>query len=171
MRSFLKIIDSISDWTGKTTCWLAAALVGLISLEVILRYVFNSPTMWGYETQLMAGGVLYAMGWAYAQRHRAHIRIDIVYLRLPPRYRAGIDVFGTFFTFFPLLGVFTYAAINKAVISWKIGEVGVATWWYPPLAPFRTAVAIGFLIFFLQGLAQFIRDFYRLVRNKNYDSS
>ena len=169
MRNFLKIIDSISEWTGKTACWLAAALVGLISLEVILRYVFNSPTMWGYETQLMAGGVLYAMGWAYAQRYHAHIRIDVIYTRLPPRFRAGIDVFGTLLILFPLLGVFTYAAVGQAVHSWKIGEVGLETYWYPPMAPFRTAVAFGFLIFAFQGLVQFIRNSYLLIRNKNYD--
>jgi len=43
------------------------------------------------------------------------------------------------------------------------------TYWYPPLAPFRTVVALAFLLLAIQGVAQFIRDFYRLIRNKSYD--
>ena len=169
MKRFLKIIDSISEWTGKTACWLALAIVVLISFEVTLRYVFNSPTIWGYETQLMVGGSLYALSWAYAQRYNSQIRIDVIYTRLSPRVRAGIDAFGTFFLFFPILGAFTYGAIGKAINAWVTGEVGTWFYWFPPLAPFRTVIAFGFLIFALQGLANFIRDAYFLVRNKNYD--
>ena len=169
MKSFLKIIDSISEWAGRTACWLAAALVGLISFEVTMRYAFNSPTIWGYETQLMVGGSLYCLSLAYAQKHHAQIRIDVIYTRLSPRFKAGIDTFGTFFLFFPIFGAFTYGAVNKAIYAWRIGEVGTWFYWFPPLAPFRTVIAFGFLIFALQGVANFIRDAYYLVRNKNYD--
>jgi len=164
----IRAIDAISDRTGKAACWLASILVALISLEVIMRYIFNSPTMWNYETSMMIGGGLFATGWAYAMRHHAHVRIDVVYIHLPPRTRAAIDVFGYLLLFLPLMAMFVSSSIAWAATAWRVGEKSVETYWYPPMAPFRTWVALGFALLFLQGTAQFIRDFYHLVKGKTY---
>jgi TRAP-type mannitol/chloroaromatic compound transport system permease small subunit len=125
--------------------------------------------MWNYETSLMAGGCMIALAWAYALRKHSHIRIDVIYSHLSPRVRAGIDVFGSLLLFFPLIFLFAVSSIMWAKDSWATGEVSIQTYWYPPLAPFRTVVAVGFLLLALQGTAQFIRDLYLLVRNKVYD--
>jgi TRAP-type mannitol/chloroaromatic compound transport system permease small subunit len=168
VRKIVRVIDSISDRTGRTACWLASILVFLVALEVIMRYVFNAPTMWNYETSQMTGGSLFALGWAYAHRYHSHVRIDVLYTRLSPRAKAGVDVFGTFFLFFPLMLMFISTSIAWTWQAWEINEKSVETYWYPPIAPFRTVVTIGLILFTLQGLAQFIRDFYLLVRNKTY---
>jgi TRAP-type mannitol/chloroaromatic compound transport system permease small subunit len=164
----IQVIDAISDRTGKAACWLASLLVAIISLEVIMRYVFNSPTMWNYETSMMIGGGLFAAGWAYAMRHHAHVRIDILYIHLPPRTRAAIDVFGYLLLFLPLMAMFVASSIAWAATAWEVGEKSVETYWYPPMAPFRTWVALGFILLLLQGTSQFIRDFYHLVKGKTY---
>lgn len=154
---------------GKTVCWLASILVALIALEVIMRYFFDRPTMWNYETSMMVGGSLFALGWAYAMRHHSHVRIDVFYTHLSPRAKAGIDVVGTFFLFFPLMLMFISTSIAWTVNAWEINEKSVETYWYPPIAPFRTVVTIGLILLAFQGVAQFVRDFYLLVRNKVYD--
>ena len=169
MKKIVRTIDAISDRVGKTACWLAAILVGLISLEVIMRYVFNAPTMWNYETSMMVGGSLFAMGWAYTMRHHSHVRIDVIYSQVSPRVRAGIDTFGYLLLFLPLMAMFISSSIAWAVTSWEVAEKSVETYWYPPMAPFRTLVAIGFILFFLQGTAQFVRDIYHFVKGKAYD--
>ena len=150
-------------------CWLATLLVALVSSEVIMRYVFNSPTMWNYETSMMVGGTLFAMGWAYALRHHSHVRVDVFYTRLAPRGRAVIDVLGALLLFFPLMAMFTSVSTAWAWQAWEIMEKSVETYWYPIIAPFRTMVAIGFMLITLQGIARFIRDFHLLVRNQAYD--
>ncbi|MGB2878004.1 MAG: hypothetical protein WBB97_08255 [Dehalococcoidales bacterium] len=38
--------------------------------------------------------------------------------------------------------------------------------WYPITGPIRTVVVLGLCLFALQGVAQFIRDLYRLIRNE-----
>ena len=169
MRKILKTIDAISDRAGKIMCWLATLLVALVSSEVIMRYVFNSPTMWNYETSMMVGGTLFAMGWAYALRHHSHVRVDVFYTRLAPRGRAVIDVLGALLLFFPLMAMFTSVSTAWAWQAWEIMEKSVETYWYPIIAPFRTMVAIGFMLITLQGIARFIRDFHLLVRNQAYD--
>lgn len=134
-----------------------------------MRYVFRRPTMWGYETMIMTGAAMYALAWAYVHREKAHIRVDVFYMRLSARGKAVIDAICTFFLFFPLISLLGYMAFSWMVRAWKIGEKSVESYWYPPIAPLRTAVFLGLLFFGLQGLAQFIRDVYLLVRNKSYD--
>jgi len=169
MRVFLRVIDAFTEWTGRVALWPATILVLLVFLEVILRYAFNRPTMWNYETALMVGGALYALAWAYCHKYRLHIRVDVFYGRLSPRAKAIVDVISNLLFFFPISFALAYAAIAATIHSWAVHETSIQTYWYPPLAPFRTAVMLGFVLFALQGTANFIRDFYFAIRSKNYD--
>ena len=169
MRAILRVVDSISEWTGKAVRWLCVALVLVMTYEVTMRYVFDAPTMWAYETSVMIGGSIFVLGLAYVHRHRGHIRVDVFYEHLSPKGKAIIDVIFASLFLFPLLIILIDASVSYMWRAWLIGEKSVETYWYPPAAPFRTAVAIGFCLFLLQCLAQFVRDLYLLVRNKPYD--
>ena len=169
MRATLRVIDSISEWTGKIIRWLCVVLVGVVVYGVILRYVFNSPTMWAYETSIMLGTTIYVLGWAYVHRHGGHIRVDVFYMRLSLRGRAIIDVVGDLLCCFPLIILLIYISAVWAGQAWSINEKMILTYWYPPAAPVRTIVVIGFCLLLFQGGAQFIRDLYQLIRNKPYD--
>jgi TRAP-type mannitol/chloroaromatic compound transport system permease small subunit len=39
--------------------------------------------------------------------------------------------------------------------------------WLPPSAPFRFVLAIGFTLFFVQTIAEFIKDLYFLITKEN----
>ncbi|MCK4722932.1 MAG: hypothetical protein KAT75_06495, partial [Dehalococcoidia bacterium] len=65
--------------------------------------------------------------------------------------------------------MFICSSVAWSVTSWEVAEKSVETYWYPPMGPFRTLVAIGFILFFLQGTAQFVRDVYYFVKGKVYD--
>ena len=83
--------------------------------------------------------------------------------------KALIDVLGNIFVFFPFVIMFTLAAVNKTIYSWAVNEKMEETAWFPPFAPLRTVMAIALILLVLQGAANFIRDFYLLIRNKPYD--
>ena len=169
MRAILRVIDSISDWTAKAISWFAVALIIVLVYDVVKRYIFGGATVWAYETAVMLGATIYIMGWSYVHRIREHIRVDVIYVHLPPRVQLIIDILGTLLFLLPLLYVMIDTSIFYAVRAWKIGEVLSETFWYPPAGPFRTIVVVGLFLFALQIVAHFIRDFYLLVRNKAYD--
>jgi TRAP-type mannitol/chloroaromatic compound transport system permease small subunit len=169
MRIIINTIDSITEWTGKTIRWLCACLVILITYEVVMRYVFDAPPMWGFETSIMIGITIFVIGWSYALRHHSHVRIDILYIHLSPRGRAIVDVVGALVVFFPLMILFTYTSIDWAREAWATREVMDLTAWYPPTGPVKTVVAIGSGLFLLQGIAEFIRNLHLLLRNRSYD--
>ena len=149
--------------------WLVLALVLVMSFEVAMRYLFNAPTMWAYETSMMLGGSVYVFAWTYVHQMRAHIRVDVFYAHLSDRKRLAVDIVGTLFLFFPLLFFLSKSAIVFAVRAWVIKERMMDTAWFPPAAPFRTIVAAGYVLLLIQGKANFIRDVYSLIRNKAYD--
>lgn len=134
-----------------------------------MRYVFNSPTLWAFETSIMLGATVYVFGWAYTQLHNKHIRVDIFYLKFSPRGRALIDILGMMFLAFPILSVMLINSFNYAVIAWATKERLDLSIWYPPASPLRTVIALGFILLTLQCLAQFVRDIQVLVRGKPYD--
>ena len=169
MRATVRVIDAISEWTAKVISWFAVALVLVLFYDVVKRYVFGGATVWAYETAVMLGATIYVMGWCFIHRLREHIRVDVFYVHLSPRGQIIIDVIGTLLFLLPLLYVLIDTSIFYAVRAWKIGETLADTFWYPPAGPFRTIVVVGLLLFALQIVAHFIRDFYLLVRNKAYD--
>ena len=169
MRKFVRTVDSISDWTAKTGRWFILALVVLVTFEVVLRYVFTKPTLWGYELHVMLAASSYLLAFAYTHRMRAHVRVDMIYAHLPPRGQAFIDVLGTLLLFFPFIFMLSYSAWSWMFDAWATNERMPITGWYPPAGPLRTVVLYGLALFALQAIAHFIRDMYLLIRGKPYD--
>ena len=148
---------------------MAVALVLVVAYGVIKRYVFNAPELWPYEVAIMLGSAVYILGLCYTHRYDRHVRVDVIYAHLPPRWRGLIDVLGSLLMFFPILILITYVSANWAWGAWATDERMAETGWYPPAAPLRTLVAIGFLFFTLQGVAQLVRALHLLRRSKPYD--
>ncbi len=169
MKKFLHTIDTISEWTARTGRWFIVSLVVLVTLEVTLRYVFNRPTLWGYELHVMLAAASYILAFAYTHLHRAHVRVDMIYAHLPPRGQALIDFLGTVLLFFPFIFMLVYVSWSWQFDAWATDERMPITGWYPPAAPLRTVILYGLSLFALQAIAHFIRDTYLLIRGKPYD--
>jgi TRAP-type mannitol/chloroaromatic compound transport system permease small subunit len=155
--------------SGRTVQWLALALVLVVSYEVMMRYVFNNPSLWPYDTSAMLGATVAVIGIAYAHLHRRHVKVDLLYIRFSDRVRAVIDVLGHLVFFLPFAILITVVSFNWMVESFVQGEVSDLTGWYPPLGPLRLVVAIGFVFLLLVGIIQLIRDGYFLVKGRAYD--
>ena len=163
---FLKIIDWLSEKSGQLGKWAVLLLIFAGSYEAIARHFFNAPTIWSYDSMIMAGGVIYMLGASYNYLHDSHTRVDLFYSRASPRRRALIDVICSLFLFFPLMIIMFKLAVTWAIKAWKIHEVMFNSFWYPPAAPYRTIFAIGLLLLILQGLARFIRDLYFVIKGE-----
>jgi TRAP-type mannitol/chloroaromatic compound transport system permease small subunit len=92
--------------------------------------------------------------------------VDVFYSHLPPRGQAVLDIALSLLFFFPLLLALAYISWDRMWFAWEMGEVMARSNFYPITGPIRTAVVLGLCLFALQGVAQFIRDLYRLTRNK-----
>ena len=71
--------DRIAMFVGRVTMLLVALLVGVMMWEVVLRYVFERPTLWANELSLWMAGFVFILSGFYAMQQRSHIRIFLLY--------------------------------------------------------------------------------------------
>lgn len=169
IKRILRFIDSISELSGQVGKWFAVILIVAGTYETISRHFFGAPTIWAYDVLSMAGGTIYLLGASYDYKHNAHTRVDLIYIHLPQRVQALIDVLASIVLFFPLMMVILWTSGVWTVKAWKIHEVMFSSFWYPPAGPYRTMLTLGLLFLVLQGLAQFVRNLYVLIRGTPID--
>lgn len=164
MRKFCRIIDAVSEWTGKGISFLLIPMVLLLVYEIIMRYAFNNPTVFAHETSLFLYGTTGMLAGAWVLRHDEHVRMDAIYGRLPPRTRAIIDLATAPLLFF-ILVVLIWQGGDMAYFSVKVNE-HTQTPWGPPYYPLKLAIPLSAFLLLLAGLAKFIRDFFRACRRE-----
>ncbi len=169
LKKVVKAIDFISEQSGSWAKWFAWLLVLVGAYDTIMRHFFNAPTIWAYDTLCMAGGALYVLGWSYDYLYDAHTRVDVFYTRLSPRGKAILNTIASIFLFFPMMIALLITSTSWAIRAWRIHETMTSTFWYPPAAPYRTVFALGILLLLLQGISNFIKDLYFILRGEKLD--
>jgi TRAP-type mannitol/chloroaromatic compound transport system permease small subunit len=157
MKTFLMIIDSIIEWTGKIVSWLVAIMTGVLGYEVLMRYYFNTPTEWAYDVSSMLGGTFWILGAGYTLMKHKHVRIDIIYNKFSRRKQALLDVIFTSVFFFPVWICILYRMIPYVSMSWQTKERSLESFWRPPIYPLKTVMLVGVCLLLLAGTAEFIR--------------
>jgi len=152
---------------GQLVKYLVPALIFVLFFEVVARYVFNKPTIWALETSMMIFGSIGSLCWGYTLKIGGHVRVDVFYSMLSRRWRAFIDVTLILLFLFPFQLLLINAGIKWSLFALKTGEKLVDSSWLPPSAPFRIVLALGFVLFFMQGISEFIKNFYYLVRKED----
>jgi TRAP-type mannitol/chloroaromatic compound transport system permease small subunit len=132
------------------------ALLGIVLYEILMRYIFNLSQLWAFETSLFVFGTLFALGGAYTLLHQGHVKMDILYVRWPPKARAIMDII-TFLLFLIFIGVLLWKGWNFAIRAIELGEKSNSPW-APYLWPTKIMIPIGAFLVLLQGLSQLIRN-------------
>ena len=89
MKTLHSVIDRISTLLGRVAEVVVVLLIASMLYEVVARYVFGAPTLWAFDIAYMSTGALFVLGAAQALRQDAHVRIDVLSSRFPPRVRGG----------------------------------------------------------------------------------
>lgn len=158
MRKTVKVLENISEWSGKIAMWFCLFLVLMLSWEVFMRYVLGRPTIYSYSISTMMGLTIAAGGLAFAHKYNQHVRVDVFWKNLSAKGKAIADVIGSLLFFFPLISIIVYISAVWALRSFREHEILTQTYLYPPAWPVRTVMMLGFLLFLPQGVAKLVRD-------------
>jgi len=158
------IIDNINKWVGKFVSLWIVVMTGVVMYEVIMRYVFNKPTIWAHELSLYIFGSMFILAGGYALHQKRMVNMDVFYGRFSAKGRAIFD-----------FCTFIFALIFCAVLLWKSGVDGwkslmhlntSGTAWDVPFYPIRLALPVGAFLLLIQVISKFIKDLY-LVSGRN----
>ncbi|MDD4859643.1 MAG: TRAP transporter small permease subunit [Dehalococcoidales bacterium] len=156
LKKFATMIDNISEKTGIIGALLVIPLMLIVFVDVVLRYIFNSPLVWAWDINVQLSGLVVILGMSYTLRYGGHIIIDVFVMKLSPRGRAIMDIC-TSPLFFAAIAGLTWRAVLSAVNAIVTGE-RYSSFFRPPLAPFRILMVFGLALLFCQGLSKFIKD-------------
>ncbi|MBP8650055.1 MAG: TRAP transporter small permease subunit [Desulfomonilia bacterium] len=159
MKSLVKLLDSISEWTGRIFGWVIVPLVLLTVMEVILRRFLNSPTIWSFEVLKQLFALHFMIVAAYALLYRAHVSVDAFTMMLSEKAKAVLDIITYLIFFFPFCLVCIWQGYSFAARSWAMRETSWSVF-HPPLYPIKTVIVITFILLTLQGISEVIKRVY-----------
>lgn len=151
-----RLIDGLNEVVGRVVAWVAVIFAALIIYDVVLRYVFNAPTLWAFDLTKGLFGFYFILLGGYALRYQSHVRVDLVTSALRPSPRRIAEMAGYLLFFFPFAWVFTHQSYIFAMRSWTQGETTYGTI-QMPIYPFKIAMAVAAVLLLLQGISEFLK--------------
>src|SRR5262245_60145813 len=157
MRSLVRAVDGISRFFGAIAAALVIVLVALMLYDVVLRYLFNAPTIWGNDLNTWLMGASFVLSIAYAMSTDSHVRVDLLYdRRTRPRIRY-FDLIGLTLIILPTVAWVTLGLFDHFMTAYQSGERSGSGGFNPIVWPFKLILFVGLAIFTLQIVAQTIK--------------
>ena len=150
-----KLIDRLSEMTGKVFSWLTLLMVLLTFVIVVMRYAFDAGLIWMQESVIWLHAAVFMIGAAYTLKHDEHVRVDVFYRSMSARRRAWVDFLGVLLFVLPLCAFLLLKSYDFAAASWAIKEASRESGGLPyPLVPLAKSILVVMpLLVALQGLA------------------
>lgn len=157
MNRAVRLIEALTEWVGATGALLVVPLTLATCWEVFSRYVLVQPTIWAFEVGYMLMGVHFLLGGAIALKRQVHVRIDLIYARLPDRRRAWIDLILYVGLVLPAIVMFCIRFWEYTHSAYLSGEQSGMSAWNPPIWPFRALILFSFVLLGLQVVAECLK--------------
>lgn len=166
----LKLINNIIHFTRLSTKWIGMitifVMMAVVTASVIFRG-FSNPFTGQVEVVELLMLTLIMVGLSYTQSEDAHIEIGLIVDRFPIRVQAVFDIIASvlmvavciIISIFNFQGFLSYVEIGYTSSVLSI-----------PLFPFKLIVAIGMLLWGIEGILKLIRSFSVLLKGENLSS-
>ncbi len=150
-------IDLLSIAISRVAMFLTAVIVSIMFYEVVMRYLFEAPTLWVNEMSLWLAGMIYLIAGLYVMQQRGHIRIFILYDILPRGLQRACDTVSTLLIV-TFAAAIVYGGFNEAWVKLMRWET-FGTAWDPPIpATMKALLLVTVTLIALQAVANLISD-------------
>ncbi len=154
-------IDAIVDRVGQLSALAVAALIVVMSANVLLRYGFSLGSVWAQELEWHLMSPIALIGAAYALRHGEHVRVDVFYAGFAPRRQALVDLIaglsGLIVSLLVILLAWKYVGVSFAQGEGSANPGGIPYRW-----ALKAFIPLGFVLLLLQFAAETLRAVSRL---------
>ena len=151
-------IDRFIDAVGRITAWSSFALALVMGSNVLLRYGFNTGSVWSQELEWHLMSPICLFGMSYALRHGEHVRVDVLFASFSQRNKYLVEIISAVLAMAISLIIIklSWAYVMQ---SWSIGEGTANPGGISARYLLKALIPIGFALLFLQSLAQAIQYF------------
>ncbi|WP_028468180.1 TRAP transporter small permease subunit [Neptunomonas japonica] len=157
LSQLVRLLDGLSEWTGRTVSWLTLFMVIVTFVIVVMRYVFNVGNIALQESVVYMHSFVFLLGAAYTLKHDGHVRVDIFYRPLSERGKAWINIFGILLLLFPVAGFIAYISWEYVASSWSLLEGSQESGGLDFRYILKTALIAMPVLIILQGISELCR--------------
>jgi TRAP-type mannitol/chloroaromatic compound transport system permease small subunit len=153
LLSISKKIDTLNEWVGRGVAWVSLALVLVIFIDVVLRYLFDTSYVFVQELEWHLFAFIFLIGAGYTLLHDGHVRVDIIYQRLGTKARAWINLLGVLLFLIPGCAMVIETSWKFVLNSWNVLEGSPDPGGIPLRFIIKGMITIGFILLLLQGIS------------------
>lgn len=164
---FLKVIETISSWSGWFSGIGVVAMAFVIMIDVTLRYFFGKPLLFADDIGVYSMIFITFVGAALTLKNRRHIMVDLFYQMLPRRAQLLLDVATTFVGCF-VIWILTWYTIVWVKETYESGFMSSGILQTPMWIP-MSVVPIGLFLFGLQYIVECVKVV-RILRGQEIDA-
>lgn len=169
-----QVLMTVSAWPGLVSSWLilpiilcvlAAVIGGMMRLSQLASW--DQP-VWLFGNQLSMIGlaemqwhlfaVMVMLGGSYALQQDRHVRVDMMYAKVSPKWRAAIDTIGDLAFLLPFCAIIAWLSLRFVDMAIRSGEQSDNAGGLVDRYLIKTIVPIGLSLLFLTGLGRVIRN-------------
>ncbi len=165
LEKISSMIDTFNRKEGEWASLLIIPLTVVVLFEVVMRYAFDSPTIWGFEATTFLYGIHFMLGLAYTDVTDGNVKVDIFSSRATPRTQAFLTLLTHLVIFLPVFSCMTIWSWKYAISSALQHELN-STSWAPPIWPIKIIMAIAFSFLLLQGISTILKAIHTLSSEK-----
>jgi TRAP-type mannitol/chloroaromatic compound transport system permease small subunit len=150
-------IEALIDAVGRATLYLCLAMIGLVALNVLLRYSLSFGSVWSQELEWHLLAAVILLGMSHAIQRGDNVRVDVFYADFSPRAKFIVNLVSDLL----LLAIsLLFIKLSLAYVgqAWAINETSAD----PGGIPFRWAVKglipFGFGLLALQTVGGLLRS-------------
>lgn len=153
-----RLIDQLSELTGRILAWLSLLMMVMLCLVVVLRYGFEVGSIGLQEGVTYLHASIFMLGAAYTLKQDAHVRVDILYRNFSPRGKAWVNSLGGIIFLLPLCIYIFFISWDFVVQSWQIREVSTEPGGIPAVFLLKTLIPVMAINLGLQAMAEILRS-------------
>lgn len=164
----IKVIDRITEITGRSISWLTMLMVALVVTVVVMRYFLEIGSIAMQESVTYIHAMVFMLGIAFTLKRGGHVRVDIFYRTFSVKKKALVDLLGGLFFLIPVAALIFVTSWDYVAASWAIAESSTENNGLPLIYLLKTLMLIMPVTLLLQGIAEILKSALTLVgQNKN----
>jgi len=151
-----RAIDRLCDAFGQLAAFAALAACFISAGNALIRYGVGVSSNAFLEIQWYLFAACVMLGAAQVLRLNEHVRVDLIYGRIPVRARVWIDILGILLFLLPVMGFCLALSWDFFIAKFQSGEMsndagGLIRW------PAALLLPLGFALVCLQAVAELIK--------------
>ena len=148
IRTYVRVVDRLSDWVGLVAMYLIFLMVGILLMDAVTRNVLDIPVHWAIEAAQFTLAGYYFMGGAMTLKNNDHVRMDLFYESLTERGKARMDLITMVCLLF-YLSVLLFGSISSLTYAIETGERRFSMW-NPSMIPIKSLMVGCIVLMLLQ---------------------